>query len=123
MLFNRRSDYLRARSGVDTAYERASLKSPAGWVLRAYGAPPAAWKRWYGDVCNRPQEAVAVGDEELMSGMDDFVPPNDAYVHDQLTSGSYGYDHFGNLVCLLPVRVHIRARVRSPDPAPFQPPG
>ena len=34
-----------------------------------------------------------------MAGLDDFVPPTDAYVHDQLTSGSYGYDHFGNLVC------------------------
>ena len=33
-----------------------------------------------------------------MAGLDDFIPPNDAYVHDQLTSGSYGYDHFGNLV-------------------------
>jgi hypothetical protein len=84
-------------SGVDTAYERESFQSPSGWVLRAYGAPAVAWNRWYGDVCRRPQESVSVGDEELMEGLDDFVPPNDAYVHDQLTSGSYGYDHFGNL--------------------------
>jgi len=84
-------------SGPDTKYEAAKLESAGGWVVRAFGAPPTAWKRWYGSVCRRPQESVAFGDEELMAGLDDFIPPNDAYVHDQLTSGSYGYDHFGNL--------------------------
>ena len=39
-----------------------------------------------------------LGDNEVMQEFDDFLPPNDAYVHDQLTSGNFGYDHFGNLV-------------------------
>ena len=32
-----------------------------------------------------------------MRGLDDYVPPNDAYIHNLLTSGTYGIDHFGHL--------------------------
>ena len=85
---------------MDTGHEAKDLASPGGWVVRAFGAPPVAWSRWYAGVCRRRREAVALGDESVLGGLDDYIPPNDAYVHDQLTSGSYGYDHFGNLVCV-----------------------
>jgi len=42
-------------------------------------------------------EEVKIGDEQLMRGLDDYVPPNDAYIHNLLTSGTYGVDHFGHL--------------------------
>ena len=34
---------------------------------------------------------------QVMRGLDDYVPPNDAYIHNLLTSGTYGIDHFGHL--------------------------
>ena len=36
-------------------------------------------------------------DEQVMRELDDYVPPADAWIHNQLTSGNYGYDHFGHL--------------------------
>ena len=42
-------------------------------------------------------EVVKLGDEQVMRSLDDYVPPNDAYIHNLLTSGTYGVDHFGHL--------------------------
>jgi len=42
-------------------------------------------------------EKIKIGDEQLMRSLDDYVPPSDAYVHNLLTSGTYGFDHFGHL--------------------------
>ena len=49
------------------------------------------------DAEEKPDEIVKIGDEQLMRGLDDYVPPNDAYIHNLLTSGTYGIDHFGHL--------------------------
>jgi len=42
-------------------------------------------------------EVVKLGDEQVMRSLDDYVPPNDAYIHNLLTSGAPGVDHFGHL--------------------------
>jgi len=42
-------------------------------------------------------EDVKIGDEQVMRSLDDYVPPSDAYTHNLLTSGTYGFDHFGHL--------------------------
>jgi len=49
------------------------------------------------DADEKPDEVVKIGDEQLMRSLDDYVPPNDAYIHNLLTSGTYGVDHFGHL--------------------------
>ena len=84
-------------SGPDTKLEDAPLQSPMGWVARAYKSSPEMWNDWHRTSCEKKDKMV-LGDDEVMQQFDDFLPPNDAYVHDQLTSGNYGYDHFGNLV-------------------------
>jgi hypothetical protein len=49
------------------------------------------------DAEEKPDEIVKIGDEQLMRSLDDYVPPSDAYIHNLLTSGTYGVDHFGHL--------------------------
>lgn len=49
------------------------------------------------DAEEKPEEDIHIGDEQVMRSLDDYVPPNDAYVHNLLTSGTYGFDHFGHL--------------------------
>ena len=47
-----------------------------------------------------PQEKIKLGDSELGSEFDDYVPPEDAYAHSLLTSAAYGIDHFAHLAPL-----------------------
>lgn len=54
------------------------------------------------DAEEKPDEIVKIGDEQLMRSLDDYVPPNDAYIHNLLTSGTYGIDHFGHLAPMSP---------------------
>ncbi|EKX38073.1 hypothetical protein GUITHDRAFT_115833 [Guillardia theta CCMP2712] len=50
-----------------------------------------------GEKVGEEAEKRALGNEVVMRSLDDFVTPNDAYVHNLLTSGAYGVDHFGHM--------------------------
>eukprot|EP00802_Teleaulax_amphioxeia_P008543 Tamp_08552.p1 GENE.Tamp_08552~~Tamp_08552.p1 ORF type:complete len:754 (+),score=210.96 Tamp_08552:66-2264(+) len=47
-----------------------------------------------------PEEVVNLGDSQVGGSFDDYVPPEDAYVHNLLTSSAPGIDHFGHLAPL-----------------------
>mmetsp|Transcript_39842 Transcript_39842/g.96123 ORF Transcript_39842/g.96123 Transcript_39842/m.96123 type:complete len:732 (+) Transcript_39842:114-2309(+) len=43
------------------------------------------------------EKRTKLGNNLLMMSMDDFVTRDDAYAHNELTSGAEGFDHFGHL--------------------------
>lgn len=54
-----------------------------------------------------PEEVVNLGDSQVGGSLDDYVPPDDAYVHNLLTSSAPGIDHFGHLAPLSKANVEL----------------
>ena len=54
-----------------------------------------------------PDEVVRLGDSQVGGSLDDYVPPEDAYVHNLLTSSAPGIDHFGHLAPLSKANIDI----------------
>ena len=54
-----------------------------------------------------PEPEVKLGDSQVGGSYDDYVPPEDAYVHNLLTSATYGVDHFGHLAPLSKANIKL----------------
>lgn len=54
-----------------------------------------------------PEEVVKLGDSQVGGSFDDYVTPEDAYIHNLLTSSAPGIDHFGHLAPLSKANMNI----------------